>query len=54
MMREELLIQAMRNSILRNVKISPQEVKAFYDSIPFALFVRFSHCMFTEDAKLFY
>jgi len=34
MMREELLTQAMRNSILRNVKISPQEVKAFYDSIP--------------------
>ena len=34
LMREELMIQAMRNSILRDVKISPQEVKAFYDSIP--------------------
>lgn len=34
LMREELMINAMRNNILRDVKISPQEVKAFYDSIP--------------------
>ena len=28
------MINAMRNNILRDVKISPQQVKAFYDSIP--------------------
>ncbi len=34
LMREELLVNAMRNSLLKDVKISPQEVKNFYDLIP--------------------